>query len=89
VAANGVGWAETEPLDPVDEAEERLMMGLRLIEGVALPPLEARRGRPFARTALDDLAAQGLIVFDGARVHVTAEGRLLTDRIAREVCLAP
>ncbi|NDC59800.1 MAG: coproporphyrinogen III oxidase, partial [Alphaproteobacteria bacterium] len=89
VAANGVGWAETEPLDPVDEAEERLMMGLRLLDGVALAPLEARRGRPFARAALDNLTRAGLTVFDGLTLRVTAEGRLLTDRIAREVCLAP
>jgi len=89
VAAHGVGWAETEPLDPVDEAEERLMMGLRLLDGVALAPLEARRGRPFARAALDDLIGGGLVVFDGVTLRVTAEGRLLTDRIARELCLAP
>lgn len=87
VASAGVGWAETETLSPEDAADERLMMGLRLVDGVALAPLEAARGRPFYAAMITQLTAEGLIERHDGRLRVTRTGRLVTDGVARALCL--
>ncbi len=38
VEADGCGWIETTRLSPAEEADERLLMGLRLTEGIVLDP---------------------------------------------------
>ena len=68
-----------EPLAPLEVAEERLLMGLRITEGVALSEIP---GLPLARAA--DLADAGLLVLDD-RIRATASGRLLLDRITTEL----
>ena len=85
-ASTGLGWTDTEPLAPADEADERLMMGLRLVEGIDLGPLETLRGRPFDRDMLDKLQIEGLVRLDADQFRVTPAGRLLTDGIARSLC---
>jgi oxygen-independent coproporphyrinogen-3 oxidase len=83
---SGTGWSETEPLAAGDEADERLMMGLRLVDGVDLAPLESLRGRPFDHEMLATFAAEGLVHLDRTRMRVAPAGRLLTDGIARALC---
>ena len=76
VCASGAGWAEREALSPRSRAEERLLMGLRTVEGVALNELDAL---PLKR--LPDLVSQGLVVQTAGRLRATAAGRLLLDRV--------
>ncbi len=73
-----------ERLSPRDQALERLLMGLRTLEGVALTelaPLEI----PAARLA--DLAALGLVRLDGenGRLIATGAGRPVLDRLTAEI----
>ena len=80
VAATGEGFAEREALDPVARAEERLLMGLRIDEGVAeidLAPL------PLAR--LQALLEDGLLIRRRGRITATSRGRLLLDRVTADL----
>ena len=82
VATYGVGWEEAEALTPEVEAEERVMMGLRVSEGIELGPIEHLLG---ARLAVEPFLEQGLAALEAGRLRLTPPGRLLADRIAREL----
>jgi oxygen-independent coproporphyrinogen-3 oxidase len=86
VAEKGVGWAHSGPLSPSETADEALLMGVRLVEGVDRAHIEALRGRPLDPHALTTLAAEALIVVDAARLRLTPAGRLVADRVAAMLC---
>ncbi len=83
VARNGHGAELEEPLAPHDRATEALVMGLRLREGVDLRHVASLAGgiAPIDWTAVERLAAQGLIVRGPDRLRVTEAGALLLDAI--------
>jgi oxygen-independent coproporphyrinogen-3 oxidase len=81
VAVSGVGWEAIEPLDAEAVGDEALLMGLRLAEGIDPARLTGLRGRPLSVSAINQLAAQGLID-GGKRLRLTPSGRLVADRIA-------
>jgi oxygen-independent coproporphyrinogen-3 oxidase len=87
---NGHGLAEEAPLSSIEAADEALVMGLRLIEGIDLQATANRFGLP---TIVDwdrigRLAASGHLRCEGARISLTTEGRLLLDHILGEIALA-
>ncbi len=82
VEGNGHGIAAQTKLAPLEQAEEMLLMGLRLAEGVSLGRLRALAGHDVAPTALEDMRALGLIALGDERVRVTEEGWLLLNQIA-------
>jgi len=82
VAETGSGLAEREILTPMEAAEERVLSGLRVTEGVAYPELSAL-SLPKARIA--DLVALGLLADDPQRLRATAAGRLVLDRLTAEL----
>ncbi|HWH32546.1 MAG TPA: radical SAM family heme chaperone HemW [Egibacteraceae bacterium] len=65
-----------ETLTPAQRREERLLMGLRIAEGVARADVE-----PIDEAAAEALVAQGLLHDDGERIAVTERGRSLTGAI--------
>ncbi|MBN8553195.1 MAG: coproporphyrinogen III oxidase [Caulobacterales bacterium] len=79
VEATGTGWAETDTLSPVEAAEERLMLGLRTTEGVAL--------RDIAALDLDaritDLSSDGFLTAERGRLAATPRGRKVLDSVVR------
>lgn len=81
VSTAGVGWESCEALDRGEIAEEALIMGLRLSEGVDRARIEALRGAPLDPGAVEMLVAQGLLAADGGRLRLTPSGRLVADRI--------
>ena len=89
VARNGHGTQEESPLAPGDQAQEALMMGLRLSEGIDLDRLSRRLGVAFERAldpaAVERLSALGLLRRDGSRLQLLPEGRLLLDAILPEL----
>jgi len=85
VAEHGVGWVTEAQLNGEACADEMLLMGLRLDEGVSLAGIEQTRGRALNRPALAWLVEQGLIAHDADRVRLTASGRMLTNRIVSEL----
>jgi oxygen-independent coproporphyrinogen-3 oxidase len=82
VADAGVGFGERERLSPRESAQERLLSGLRITEGVPLSEVAALDLEP-ARIA--DLVALGLLVDDPGRLRATPAGRLVLDRLTREL----
>lgn len=85
VRENGVGWLSQTPLTDEETADEMLLMGLRVDEGVAREPIERLRGRPLNEDALAWLAEQGFILQHGGRVRLTSRGRVLSNRIVAEL----
>jgi oxygen-independent coproporphyrinogen-3 oxidase len=82
VEREGAGESGREALAPLEAAEERLMMGLRLSEGVALDRLEALEGLPGRAAALESL---GLVTLGEGRLRATAAGRSLLNALLREL----
>ena len=81
LARNGHGIAEETPLTPDEEALERLLMGLRLKEGVPFQLVE----RALDPSGLERMERQGLVSRGGGRLTVRPEGMLLLDRILAEI----
>jgi len=80
VQAGQAPEAGAEEIDLVQEMGETMMLGLRLREGVSAVTFQDRFGQALDtvyRRELDELVTQGLIEWDGQRVHLTARGRLL------------
>lgn len=75
VAATGLALADEEILSERAIAEERVLMGLRLSEGVAVAGL----GLDMARIA--PLVDEGLVTFDGLRLAATPRGRRVLDAV--------
>lgn len=85
VREHGVGWITEGALSSEQAADEMLLMGLRIDEGVDLARVEALRGRPIAADALVWLVEQGLVTHASGRVRLTPQGRLLADRVSAEL----
>jgi oxygen-independent coproporphyrinogen-3 oxidase len=78
-------------LTPALLAEDSLVFGLRMNEGVDLGPLRARSpGAPWDRVGalIGRLAEEGLANLDGERIRLEPRGRLLADTIGSEIMVA-
>ena len=78
VARNGHGLVEEEALSPVEASRERLVMGLRLAEGIEPAGL-------VDDAAVDRLIGHGLMWRDANRIGTTEAGRLLLDSILADI----
>lgn len=85
VEAQGHGSEEETPLDREERAEEMLMMGLRLSQGVALADFEAETGLPLTEwldaQALAGLAEDGLVTLTPTHLTATERGRPLLNGV--------
>jgi len=80
--AAGTPWMECEALDLRAAAEERVLLGLRTVEGVALAEL-AVLDRNVETGALAGLIADGFLTVAGGRVVATTAGRPVLDGVLR------
>lgn len=85
VREHGVGWSSETQLNGEEIADEMLLMGLRIDEGVDVAWIEALRGRPLNADAFAWLQRQGLLVRDADRARLTIAGRALTNKIVAEL----
>ena len=86
LSRNGHGMAEEAPLSPMEAADEALVMGLRLAEGIDVEPLSARFGLPIVDwRRVDRLVGSGHLAREATRIRTTSEGRLLLDSILGEI----
>lgn len=85
VRESGVGWIGEARLTGEESADEMLLMGLRIDEGVDLARIESLRGRPLNRQALRWLTEQELVEREDDRVRLTPRGRPVANRIALEL----
>ena len=87
VARNGSGIAEEAALSDVEAADEALVMGLRLREGVDAMQVAERFGLASVVDWLrvERLVASGHLKRDDSRIALTAAGRLVLDHILGEI----
>ncbi|QDH74787.1 radical SAM family heme chaperone HemW [Brevundimonas sp. M20] len=81
VAANAP-WIERDNQSPLEAAEERLLLGLRTVEGVSLTDLAALDLSP-DRGRLADLLADGFLTRTDEHIAATATGRPLLDAVLK------
>ncbi|PRX01948.1 UNVERIFIED_ORG: anaerobic coproporphyrinogen III oxidase [Martelella mediterranea] len=83
---NGHGVIEESPLSPEEQADELLLMGLRVREGVDIARWSALAGKPLDSEREAFLMQLGLIERIGnSRLRATPEGMLLLNRIVTEL----
>ena len=78
--AAGVPWSERETQSARDAAEEKVLLGLRTVEGVALSEL-ALLGRTETAEPLAGLIGDGFLTVEAGRVRATAVGRPVLDGV--------
>jgi putative oxygen-independent coproporphyrinogen III oxidase len=85
VEERGDGVVGDEVLTRGEAADEFLLMGLRLAEGIALDRFRGIAGFPLADEQIADLAAHGLVEASDGRLRVTAAGFPVLDAIVADL----
>ncbi len=86
VEAQGHGLVTDEPLTLEESADEMLLMGLRLREGIAVDRYAAMSGRRFSETRLAFLQESGFVEPCGeGRLRATPEGWLVLDSVVADL----
>jgi len=85
VGTTGRGHGAPELLSAPDEAAERILMGLRIADGLDRAALRAATGCDIDSQAAERFAQQGLLTLTADRVALTPEARVYGDRIANEL----
>jgi oxygen-independent coproporphyrinogen-3 oxidase len=85
VEIEGHGLIADDPLSQEEQADEYLLMGLRLREGIDVHRYEAISGRRLARSQIESLAADGFVTVEGGRIMVTPMGAPLLDTIVADL----
>lgn len=80
VREEGTGFATQERLTPIEVAEERLLAGLRIEQGVAFEDV-AVIGLSPVHPKVGELIAAGLLAPDPDRLRATPAGRLILDHV--------
>ena len=88
VEKDGQGLVERIVLSPSDQADERLIMGLRLSEGLDMAAFERETGSTPKLPVLNDLAEQGLLTINEDRIAATRAGRMVLNRLVLELSSA-
>lgn len=79
---SGMPWTEQSALTPVEAAEERVLLGLRTVEGVPLALLADLQIRP-VDGPLAGLIEGGFLTLSDGRVAATARGRPVLDGVLK------
>ena len=85
VEISGRGFASEETLNAAEAADEYLLMGLRLSEGIDLARLAAIGGRALDEDRLQALAREGLLTRNDTKLAATPKGRLVLNRLILEL----
>jgi oxygen-independent coproporphyrinogen-3 oxidase len=86
---HGSGISEEARLSPIEAADEALVMGLRLSEGIDADALAHRFGLAVIVDwrKVDRLVRSGHLIRSDGRIATTANGRLLLDAILGEIAV--
>jgi oxygen-independent coproporphyrinogen-3 oxidase len=89
VAAQGHATREQIVLTPEERAEELIMVGLRLAEGIDAARFERLCGRDLEgildRGGLTQMVEDGFVTWDGVTLRATAKGRPLLNSVLRAI----
>ncbi|MFT7594365.1 MAG: putative oxygen-independent coproporphyrinogen III oxidase [Paracoccaceae bacterium] len=83
--ANGSGEVLRTPLTAMEQAEEMLMMGLRLTEGIDPDRYHSLCGVPLEGKKLTYLTELGMITAQDGRIMATQSGRAVLNAVIREL----
>jgi putative oxygen-independent coproporphyrinogen III oxidase len=81
VANGGVGFRTREALSPDEAAIERLLLGLRSVEGVGMAEL----GAVLAQHKVIEFSDRGLVRIEDGRLTATMAGRAVLDRLTADL----
>jgi putative oxygen-independent coproporphyrinogen III oxidase len=87
VEANGHGRIVDDPLRQGEQADELLLMGLRLREGILLARYAALAGRDLDPARIAAFAAEGLVEVGDGRLRVSAGGFAVLDAIVADLAM--
>jgi oxygen-independent coproporphyrinogen-3 oxidase len=86
VEAKGHGVVGGEVLTRSEEADEFLLMGLRLAEGIDLARYEQLSGRPLSSPRISILQGEGLVAPVGnSRLRATQSGMIVLDAVVADL----
>ena len=85
VLERGNGCEDRSELLPREQAEEAVLMGLRLREGIDVKRLAAQTGYRPAATDIAMLEGEGLLHRDGEWLSATPQGRLVLNALIEAV----
>jgi oxygen-independent coproporphyrinogen-3 oxidase len=85
VEAGGHGVVSDETLTRVEQADEYLLMGLRLVEGIDPVRYAAFAGHPLDPARIASLGHEGLIETVGGRLRVTRAGFPVLDAVVADL----
>ncbi|MDH4986473.1 radical SAM family heme chaperone HemW [Aminobacter anthyllidis] len=86
VEERGHGIAGGEILNRSEEADEFLLMGLRLVEGIDLARYEMLSGKSLSSARLSILQGEGLVAPIGnSRLRATPEGMIVLDAVVADL----
>jgi oxygen-independent coproporphyrinogen-3 oxidase len=87
VEETGEGWIEAEPLSPREQADEMLLMGLRINEGLDLDRFERIGGKQMDPVLISQLVGQGLLETsaNGRRIKATMAGRMVLNEVVLQL----
>lgn len=87
VTEQGSAFVENESLEQSEQADELLLMGLRIAEGVDLKRLAEVGGTRPSLEQIGALVDQGLLVHDvsNSRIRATAAGRFILNKLVLEL----
>ncbi|MEL6647507.1 MAG: radical SAM family heme chaperone HemW [Pseudomonadota bacterium] len=72
-------------LSPATQADEYLMMSLRLSEGLDMARYQAISGKELSAETLDHLSEIGMLDVDHDRIRATREGRIVLNAVIQEL----
>ena len=84
-ATKGCGEKKRYVLSLEDQANEYLMMGMRISEGLDVDRWEALSGRPLPDETVDHLVGINMIERDNNRLRATPAGRAVLNAVIREL----
>jgi len=85
VSASGHGVIDQSRLGAREQADEVLIMGLRLREGISPDALRDRTCYVVDDGVLGELAARGLLTIGPGRIAATRSGRMVLNRLVLEI----
>jgi putative oxygen-independent coproporphyrinogen III oxidase len=86
VETGGHGLVEDEQLNPEEQGDEMLLMGLRLTEGIDLQRYAGLAGRPVDPARIDALVGHGLVErIGGTGLRVTPAGFPVLDAVVADL----
>ena len=88
VAARGIGFTEKEAMSALSWAEEYVLMGLRIEEGISLGQYQDIAGQPLPTARLEKLLSENLVRQDEGRLIVTGQGRLLLNWVTEQLLIS-